>query len=182
MKGIRLDFVAYPHDITDQLAAFSSITTDLDKEYPGTIVRIPFRNPDQANSSEISSLTVTPADILQYFEEFQTDVAESLTFLKSIERIEFYFNGRKLGTTHILNTQLIRTMRASIARAISTNSSVSCGAAIEIFREYNASQSTQTIHVQQKVFPTETIEPELREWALEEKLVCWIALDDASGF
>ena len=115
---------------------------------------------------------------MKYFEEFQLDVAESLGFLKNIERIEFYFDETKLGSTHILNPDGIRSLRTSIAGAISTNSSASQGARLEIYREYKGRRQSQSYHVQQRVFDMETLNmsKELRTWAAKEKVVSWIAL------
>ena len=115
---------------------------------------------------------------MKYFEEFQSDVTESLGFLKNIECVEFYFDETKLGSTHILNPDRIRPMRASIARAISTNSSASQGGRFDIYREYKSRRQTQSYHVQQRVFNMETLNmsKELRTWATNEKVVSWIAL------
>ena len=115
---------------------------------------------------------------MKYFEEFQSDVAESLGFLKNIERVEFYFNETKLGSTYILTPDCIRPMRESIAKAISTNSSASQGACFEIYREYKSRRQIQSYHVQQGVFDMETLNmsKELRTWARREKVVSWIAL------
>src|SRR5271170_7683148 len=61
-KGIRFDFVKnHTPDIDDQLAAFGYTRKAPTDEFRGTIVRIPFRTPGQADLSEISRIIVTPS-------------------------------------------------------------------------------------------------------------------------
>lgn len=183
-KGLKIDFVAHSRNIVDQLAAFASITTALDKEFPGTIIRIPFRTLEQAAASEIRNLVVTPEDILKCFEEFQNDVAESMVFLKNIERVEFFLGSHKLGSTRIFNPEKIRDTRATIRAAIASSSFTSHGTRVHIIRQYNRNPdnvdrgSTQAYHVQQTVFDmrAQQMSKELRDWALKEKSICWIAL------
>ena len=193
-KGLRFDFISNSdtHDITDQLAAFSSVSTIHKEVFPGTIVRIPFRTQEQARSSEISDLAPTPEDILRVFKMFQSDVTESIVFLKSIERVEFYIDGKRLGRTNIRNSNNIRETRTDVMSAITSMSSVSHGLRFEIEQEFNypgeqtqGSKSLHKYHVQQRVFDGKShkMSEELRQWAIKNKMVSWIALaarlDDA---
>ena len=186
-KGLRFNFVSNSsrHDISDQLVAFSSVAPMLKESFPGTIIRIPFRTPEQAELSEISKLIPTPKDISAVFKEFQNDVTESIVFLKSIEKVEFYMDGQRLGHTNIRNSSNIRDMRASIKSAISSMSSVSNGFEFEIEQEFDyssqqteASKTVQMYYVQQRVFDPESnnMSKELRDWATRCKMVSWIAL------
>lgn len=179
-KGIRVDFVSEGkrHNITDQLAGFSAVTTELDKAFPGTIVRIPFRTMEQASWSEITKKETTASDVARFFEEFQTDVAECLVFLKSIETLEFYIDGKKFGSTIISKPELVRPMRISISNAISNTSSTSCKAQFEIFQEYNGTQRLLHYLVQQHLFDVAKIpiRPEIQSWSTKQKLIPWIAL------
>lgn len=161
--------------------AFSRITTNLDKQFNGTIIRLPFRTKNQAKISQINNLAITTSDVLQYFEVFQTDVAESLVFLKNIECVEFFVDDHKLGSTIILNPENIRPTRKSVASAISNNRAASLGARFEILQEYASprfNRRVQVYHVQQATFDVETLEmsPELRQWAAKEKAVPWVSL------
>jgi sacsin len=186
-KGIRDDFIAHSAkaNISDQLAAFSLVcalvNTSLHKAFPGTIVRVPLRTKAQAKNSEIKNLAVKPEDLLKYFEEFQHEVSESLTFLKNIEKVSFYFNKNKLGSSSIANAVQIRSMRRNIASAITSNSACSFGAKFEISQDYASARIKplpQTYYVQQRVYDMRTLHmsPELKQWALDEKAVSWISL------
>jgi hypothetical protein len=186
-KGIRDDFIAHSSkaNISDQLAAFSLVcklvNTSLTKAFPGTIVRVPLRTKKQATKSEIKNLAIKPEDVLKYFEEFQHAVAESLTFLKNIETVSFYFNQNKLGSSSIANAVQIRSMRRYIASAITNNSNGSFGEKFEISQDYATARIKplpQTYYLQQRVYDMRTLEmsPELKQWASDEKAVAWISL------
>ncbi len=97
-------------DVSDQLEAFRLISTGLDKEFPGTIVRIPFQTKRQAENSEINKSAVIIEEILQHFQEFQNDVVESLVFMKNIEHVTFYLNGKELGFASIVNIKKVQEM------------------------------------------------------------------------
>lgn len=154
------------------------MTTELDKEFPGTIVRIPFRTKQQASWSEISKNETIASEVPNYFEEFQIDVAECLVFLKSIERVEFYIDGKKLGSTIISNPELVRPMRTSISAAISNTSSASTNARFKISQEYNGKQRLFDYLVQQRLFDihSSTLLPDIQSWSTKQKLIPWIAL------
>ena len=183
---MRFDFAKnHAQDITDQLAAFGFTRIAPNEEFPGTIIRLPFRTQEQAKESEISKIAVTPQEILKIFEDYQSDVVESLVFLKNIERVEFYRDETKLGCTSIRNLDSVRKMRASIASAISSSSVASQGTVIDIEWEYiyNSEQpqnlkSLRTYQVQHRVFDMDTYQmsEELKNWATNNKAVAAIAL------
>jgi hypothetical protein len=191
---VRFDFAKNnAQDITDQLAAFGFTRIASNEEFHGTIVRLPFRTQEQVEESEISKIAVTPQEILKIFEDYQSDVVESLVFLKNIERVEFYHDATKLGCTSIRNLDSVRKMRASIASAISSSSVASQGIVFDIEWEYNYNseqrdnlKSLRTYQVQHAVFDMNTyqISEELKNWATNNKAVAAIALSacvDGSG-
>jgi sacsin len=187
-KGIRDDFIAHSAkaNISDQLAAFSLVcalvnTSLINEAFPGTIVRVPLRTKAQAKKSEIKNLAIKPEDVLKYFEEFQREVSESLTFLKNIETVSFYSNKNKLGSSSISNAAQIRLMRRKIASAITNNSACSFGEKFEISQDYASARikpQPQTYYVQQRVYDMRNLKmsPELKQWASDEKAVSWISL------
>src|SRR5271170_1323669 len=182
-KGIRFDFVENPEpDITDQLAAFGYTRMAPTDKFRGTIVRIPFRTPEQAKLSEISRIIVSPSEILQIFEEYQSDVVDSLVFLKNIERVEFYLDDTRIGYISLRNIEAARSLRASIAGAISSCSAASYGMRFDIEREFSGGnqiiKSLESYQIQQSVFDMNTYQmsQEFKSWVVESKSVGAIAL------
>ena len=183
-KGFTVDFLNPGNDqgISDQLEAFKLVSTDLDQKFLGTIIRIPFRTKEQAETSEINKLSVTPEEILQHFQDFQNDVAESLVFMKSIERVAFYLNGTELGNASIINIETVREMRAAVASAILSESAVSCSARFEISLKYNHKtsnlESTRTYQICQTILDlrSQKFPEKFKLWASDAKLFPWIAL------
>lgn len=188
-EGLKVDFVEYSltHDISDQLIAFPDVISGSNEPFSGTIIRIPFRTQDQALSSKIRKKAVNPEDILELFKEFQAEITDSLVFLKSIERVEFFTDKTQLGWTQIFNLNSIREMRESIKSAISSNFALSWGGQFEIETQYNpksAEISTPKLlryQVRQKVVDlnshlTRSEDDNLKAWAIDEKAVGWIAL------
>jgi len=147
-------------------------------EFCGTTVRIPFRTPAQAQNSEISKIVVTPAEILQIFEDYQRDVVESLVFLKNIERVEFHLNDTTLGHISVRNIDSVKSLRTSIARAIASGSAASHGMCFDIEREYGGNHTLESYLLRQSVFDMYQygISPEFKTWIAESKSVSVIAL------
>lgn len=128
---------------------------------------------------------MTPNDILKIFEDYQSDIVESMVFLKNIERVEFYRDEIQLGCINIRNPDPVRRMRASISIAISSKFVATYGTRVDVEREYGYtaeqiqnSKCLQTYRVQQRVFDIETYKMpvELRNWTAKNKAVNTIAL------
>jgi len=182
-KGLKIDFVNPPGgiDMADQLEAFKLVTGPLDKEFPGTVIRIPFRTQEQANASEISSVTVTADNILTFFEKFQADVAESLLFMRNIERVTFSIDGKQLGETTILQVEKIREARSAVKSAIIGMNSHSGAVPYQISQKYKHNDCDIELIgaylVQHTIFDMHAQVPnELKSWAVETKALPWIAL------
>ena len=182
-----LDFVAESptYDLTDQLVAFEHhVTTSPPEPFHGTTIRIPLRTEKQAKESEISNNIVTPQELLTVFEHYQTDIAETMPFLKSIERVEFYLDTQLLGFTQIRNLDQIRDMRAAVMSAILSGSAASHGMQVEIDQTYSygadrsVHNSSHVYHVRHHVFDlqAESMSSKLRQWTTEDKAVPWISL------
>jgi sacsin len=177
---------SHTRDLADQLAAFSYIAdTSPPKEFEGTIVRIPLRTSEQADTSEISTVVVTTQELLSIFEHFQADVAETMPFLKSIERVEFYIDTERLGFTQISNLDHIRDMRAAVKSAILSSSLASHATQIEIHQEYSyggdhadVRNSSHVYHIRQRVFDlqAESMPEKLKDWTTENKAIPLISL------
>ncbi|KAF8648409.1 hypothetical protein AX16_006307 [Volvariella volvacea WC 439] len=74
----------------DHIEAFKAANIDGDQHYVGcTVVRLPLRNPDQAQSSEISNNATSVEDINTLFDTFISDELDiTLLFLKHIREVE----------------------------------------------------------------------------------------------
>lgn len=186
-RGFKLDFVSDSTtcDLTDQLAAFTHhVNTSPPEPFNGTAVRIPLRTEKQAKESEIRNNVVTPQELQTIFEHYQIDIAETLPFLKSIERIEFYLDTKLLGFTQFRNLDQIRDMRASVISAVSSGRAASCGTQVEIDQTYSYGADlsirnySHVYHVRQHVFDlqAESMSPNLRKWTTEDKAVPWVSL------
>lgn len=185
-RGYEWDFVTEwsTSDLTDQLAAFNHhVTASPPNPFNGTTIRIPLRTDKQAKESEISNNVVTPQELLTVFEHYQTDVVETMLFLKSIERVEFYLDTQRLGFTQIRNLDQTRDMRAAVMSAIVSGREVSHGMQVEIDQTYSYAarsvhNSSYVYHVRQHVFDLEaqSMSPRLRQWITEDKAVPWISL------
>ncbi len=57
--------------------------------YKGTLIRLPFRTPEAAKSSEISKTVVSPKTAMAFLRAFRDAAAECLVFLQHVQRIEF---------------------------------------------------------------------------------------------
>lgn len=72
----------------DQMAAFSAITEEFDRPFPGTIIRIPLRTPAQAKASQICGREASFPEVAQVLQTFADDFGHTgLLFMKSISRI-----------------------------------------------------------------------------------------------
>ena len=189
-NGLKIDFLNWTeYDITDQLDAFKFASAPLDHEFPGTVIRIPFRTEEQARCSEINDLSISPEEVLREFENFQVDVAESMVFFKSIERVAFYIDGTEIGTTNIVNVEETRKIRSHIQSSIVSGTPASCGGIYHISQKYNHDNccvdSPRVYHVQQTIFD-EKPEQVSEAWTKKEKMFPWITLaarldDDSSS-
>ena len=180
--GVRIDFVsAYPSNV-DSFAAFSLFVKHPQESFNGTVVRLPLRTQEQAKTSKIIELAITPDDVLKEFKAFQKEVAESLLFLKNIETIEFHIDNQFLGLTEITNVTENLTARTAIKTAISTGTAKSLAFQLHIRHRYHHNQDnidlTQRYHVQHKLVDINTYKSskEFKEWAIKERFFPWIAL------
>lgn len=73
----------------NQLAAFSSIATNFDVEFPGTIIRLPLRTEAQAGWSEIvaDGMCTKEDDIMEIFDKFAGELVDSILFLRNVRSI-----------------------------------------------------------------------------------------------
>ncbi len=88
--GAGYDFVKNAQSglMRDQMAAFSTITKDFDRPFPGTIIRIPLRTPKQAKSSKICTRETHFSDVAQVLQTFADDFGHTgLLFMKNVSRI-----------------------------------------------------------------------------------------------
>jgi len=167
--------------MTDQLDAFKLVANPLDREFAGTVIRIPLRTQNQAKTSEISNVAVSPEELLAFFESFQVDVAESLVFMRNIERVTFSINGEELGTTTLLHIAQVRKARSAVSSAVLTMTPHSGAVRYVISQKYKhdacSVESTRIYQVQQTIFDMHTQVPsDLITWALESKAFPWVTL------
>lgn len=178
--GIKVDFVVKAAEIADQLAAFGRCISVFDRTYPGTVIRIPFRTTDQAKKSEITDFVVTPDTVLNEFRLFQSDLAESLLFLKNIERVDFCLDSSTLGTTEISNVEEVRDIRSVIKSSIIKGEERSFSLEIKINHAFGNEDdkvsSTRLYHVQHKFAEIVSQNPEFKAWTVKEGVFPWIAL------
>ena len=192
-NGIRLNDIQKTGGYEDSLASFSTITAQEDGrhtnhdaseeeggQFNGTIIRIPLRTKEQAEQSEIRSVSVSPGDILAEFRFFQNEAAESLLFLKNIEVIQFRQNATLLGSVRITND--VRTRRESIKSAIRKEKSYTASFEMHIHHEFhlndvhiNRKQRYQ-IHHKLVDITSLTDTPEFIQWTKNEGFFPWIAL------
>ena len=151
-------------------------------KFDGTIIRIPLRTAEQAKTSEIIALVVTPDDILNEFKAFQSEVADSLLYLKNIEKIEFRLDHLSLGCAEIINIADIRDTRLQMKNTITNASTGSFAFRLKISHSYNhgAHQITsmRSFHLQHRFadITADASSRDLAQWAAEESFFPWIAL------
>jgi sacsin len=179
-RGIKVDFVVQAAGIADQLAAFGRCNSVFDRKYQGTVIRIPFRTMAQANKSEITDFVVTPDAVLDEFRSFQSDLAESLLFLKNIERVHFYLDNSMLGRTEISNVEEVRETRSAIKSSIIKGEEKSFSLKMQIGHSFgNADDKVNSIrqyHVQHKFAEIDSQDLEFKAWTVKEGVFPWIAV------
>ena len=200
-NGIRFDCIYENGGYEDSVASFSAVTAQEDRrrtnheasedqngavneeeggQFNGTIIRIPLRTKEQAEQSEISSLSVSPDDILAEFASFQNEVAESLLFLKNIEVIEFRQNTTLLGSVRITND--VRTLRETIKSAIRKEEPYTTSFQTHIHHEFHLSalhinrKQRYQIHHKLLDITSLTDNPAFIQWTKKESFFPWIAL------
>ncbi|KAJ7119509.1 hypothetical protein C8R44DRAFT_176382 [Mycena epipterygia] len=89
--GTKFEFAPKAVEYRDQLDAFGFFLPPdaRDKDFPGSIIRLPLRKPGAQSS--ISSKAVNAAEIRQLFEDFvREEIGISLLFLKNITSVEVH--------------------------------------------------------------------------------------------
>jgi sacsin len=178
-NGLRIDFVSEYPKYADSFASFSHFAKSFKEWFQGTVIRIPLRTEAQAKSSEIIGLEINPDDVLKEFKAFQNEVAESLLFLKNIEKIEFKIDDRILGVAEITNVDESSTARTSIKSAITDGVARSLAFQLTVHHQYEGNLDLrQTYHIQHKLgdINKEDSSREFKEWATNESYFPWIAL------
>ena len=181
-NGLRFNFVEQGPYPADQMAPFGVGVGDGTGKFEGTIIRIPLRTEEQAKTSEIIPLAMTPEDILNEFKAFQSEVSESLLFLKNIEKIEFKLDDQALGFAEIINVAGIRAIRQQIKNTITNATFGSFAFQMKISHSYNhgAHQITsmRTFHLQHRFadISADASSRDLAEWASKESFFPWIAV------
>lgn len=88
--GPLYNFVKHHDDpqIQNQLLPFGSFHSQLDREFHGTVIRMPLRTNSQAQWSKIvPGIPTTSEDIEEVFDHFSQELADTLLFLKNVRRI-----------------------------------------------------------------------------------------------
>jgi sacsin len=182
-NGLRIDFVLEAPKYADSFAAFEILADNPREPFPGTIIRIPLRTEEQAKTSKIINLVITPEDVLKEFTAFQSEVAESLLFLKNIEKVEFEFDDRILGVAEITNVRESLSARTAIKTAITDGTTKSLAFQVHIRHQYRHEEGSidlhQQYHVQHKlpdINEDNTASNDFKQWAMKESFFPWIAL------
>lgn len=181
-NGLKIDFVSEFPKHADSFAAFNLLAVNSQQPFPGTIIRIPLRTQEQAKKSQIIDLAITPEDVLKEFKAFQSEVAESLLFLKNIEKVEFRIDDRLLGVAEITNVQESLAARTSIKTAITHGAAQSLAFRLHIRHTYNHEEGDidlhQQYHVQHKLADINESDAskEFKQWATNESFFAWVAL------
>jgi sacsin len=183
-NGLRFNFVSKTPYPKDQLAAFSAFVDSFDGPFEGTIIRIPLRTKEQAEKSEIIDLAITPEDILKEFKAFRNEAADSLLFLKSIEKVEFHFDDQFMGGAEITNIEDCSLARSSVKSSIMVEAEKSITFQLKISQWFDNDEENEVqsiirrYHVQHKFtyLSSSTISSDLKKWAAKEKLYPWVAL------
>lgn len=184
--GPRWDFVEDIKDghetMRNQLSAYSSITTDFDNPFPGTIIRLPLRT--SLESEIVKGKTTSQDDIIEVFEKFAEEIVESLLFLRNIEIIEmrvdpgtdtsFYAravvtaegrDGVKKGFREVFAEQTEEVYEKDFLMDITLETGKGQEKTVK-------SERFVISHYMKK----ETEDKQLQEWAREQKLFPWIAI------
>lgn len=182
-NGLRFDFASQTPYPANQLAAFSAFVGNSKGDFGGTIIRIPLRTKEQAEKSEIIDLSITPEEILKEFKAFRNEAADSLLFLKSIEKVEFRFDDRHIGSAEITNIEECSLTRSSIKSAIIAETATNIAFQVRISQlfhddEEGRIESIQQHHVQHKFacLDNDTASPDVKVWATKESFYPWVAL------
>ena len=181
-NGLRFNFVEQMPYPADQIESFSVGARDVLGKFEGTVIRIPLRTAAQAETSEIIKLAVAPDDILNEFKAFQSEVAESLLYLKNIEKIEFKLDEQSLGFAEITNIADVRQQRLQIKNAITNGTTGSFAFQLEISHSYNHGayeiSSLRAFHLRHRFadIVADASSRDLAEWAAKESFFPWIAL------
>lgn len=181
-NGLRFNFMEQSPYPVDQIEPFRVGRRDVLGKFEGTIIRIPLRTEEQAKTSEIIPLAVTPDDILSEFKAFQSEVADSLLYLKNIEKIEFKLDDLALGFAEIISIADIRATRLQIINAITNATSGSFAFQMKISHSYNHAThqitSMRTFHLQHRFadIHADPTSRDLAKWAGKESFFPWIAL------
>lgn len=174
--------------MVNQLSPFRSIVADITQSFDGTVIRIPLRTADQAQSSRILDLDRTPtgiAEIKDIFEGFAEELSHSLLFLRNVSSItlrigdQIFAQGiakKFRGDTDITASFSINEPYQSVlvrGDQLTRNESY----LIEVsFRKHGSeaavSRYALTHHMRRHV----TGNTDLEEWARTYKLLPWIAI------
>ena len=181
-NGVRADYVSTFPKYADSCSSFNLFVNNPQEPFDGTIVRIPLRTHEQAEASKIVQLAITLVDVLKELKAFQKEVAESLLFLKSIEKIEFRIDNHFLGAAEVTNVQETFAARTAIKSAITAGISKSLSFQLHIRHQYHHDEHEvdlhQQYHVQHKLadINADNSLKTLKKWAARESFFPWIAL------
>ncbi|KAJ6531217.1 hypothetical protein B0H19DRAFT_1384430, partial [Mycena capillaripes] len=85
--GVQIDVATEGDNYRDQLAPFDDFLAAA-RTFPGTVVRLPLRSPQQATKSSIKQTAVDPSEIQALFLDFvQKELSVVMLFLKHIRSI-----------------------------------------------------------------------------------------------
>ncbi|CAG8483996.1 4119_t:CDS:10 [Acaulospora morrowiae] len=124
--GSRFNFIKsnFRHRWSNQSRPYISMEgCDLTKKYEGTLFRIPLRNQEAANSSEISNRSFKPDDLLDLLKNICGK--REILFLRNLEECNLYYM-RHTGTELIWRTKIknadvnVRNIRQSIIHETKT--------------------------------------------------------------
>lgn len=88
----------------NQLLCFSLLQKEWAHPFPGTIIRIPLRNPSQARRSEISNRETTKEDVQNVLDSFAKEMGSNgLLFLKSVRHIILSVDDEQLSEVEVVN-------------------------------------------------------------------------------
>lgn len=90
----------------NQLECFSLVNTEWERDFHGTIIRLPLRNASQAPRSDISKTETTVDDVRNAIDTFASEMGSNgLLFLRSVRRIVLAVRGEHLGEIEVINQQ-----------------------------------------------------------------------------
>ncbi|KAI9649844.1 hypothetical protein NHQ30_002426 [Ciborinia camelliae] len=181
--GNGYDFVKYSEkpQLKSHMAVYQSIMEDLDKPFPGTIIRLPLRTANQAKTSGISDRKITVSEMAQVLEKFTEDFEkEGLLFMKHVLKISVTSTLTGPIEIEVVNSKAVQLNKTRINDAIIStlkNPSQDFDCTFEMEVRYKTQKiTTEMRFLLHHSIQGNSMNNEIRKWSTAQKLLPWVAV------